>query len=203
MSRKNANKQSREEADVTQVADEQTPAAVEAEEQSGTATDCDTCEEEVASLGSELEQLRGELAAANDRYLRTLAEFDNFRRRTRQEQAVTRVRAREETVMQLLPVLDDLQRLLEQDLAKLTMEALLSGAKMATEKFGQLLEGMQVKPFVSQGEEFNPELHDALTTMCDPNQEDGIIIAEHLKGYKSGDTVIRHAQVVVNRREEN
>ena len=115
---------------------------------------------------------------------------------------MTRSRARDETLTQLLPVLDDLQRLLEQDPTKLTADTLLSGVRLATEKFQRLLEGMQVVPFVSQGQAFDPDLHDALTTMCDPEQDDGLVLAEHLKGYKSGEQVIRHAQVVVNRREE-
>lgn len=148
----------------------------------------------------ELVKLRQELLAFNDRWLRKVAEFDNFRRRTAREGAELAARAVERAASALLPALDDLERIQAQPVEGPSAEAIAKAVGMVADKFRGGLESLGVQAFESVGQPFDPERHDALTTQSLDDREDGEVLEEFLKGYRVGDRVMRHAQVIVNRR---
>jgi hypothetical protein len=82
---------------------------------------------------------------------------------------------------------------------KLSLESLLNGLRMVSDKLVRSLEQLGVTHFPTVGQAFDPEKHDALTTANNPAQADDTVLLEHLKGYCMGERVIRHAQVVVNK----
>ncbi|MCB9474864.1 MAG: nucleotide exchange factor GrpE [Candidatus Delongbacteria bacterium] len=161
----------------------------------------DPAPESGAAMQTELEELRRTVAELNDRHLRCLAEFDNFRRRSQGERGRWHREAQEDVLLSLLPVRDDLERMLNQPVESLGLESLLDGLRLVSGKLVRGLEQYGLNAFDSVGQTFDPELHDALTTVCVPDKADDEIIMEHLRGYRMGDRVIRHAQVVVNKLE--
>jgi len=140
------------------------------------------------------------VAALNDRWLRKVAEFDNFRRRTGREMAEVGERAVERAALALLPALDDLERILAQPADGPAAEALAKGVGMVADKFRAGLAGLGVAAFESVGQPFDPERHDALTTQAVEDRDENEVLEEFLRGYRLGERVIRHAQVIVNRR---
>jgi molecular chaperone GrpE len=152
----------------------------------------------IAIAGAELSALRQALAAAEERILRLRAEFDNYRRRSLHDSQRQREHAVDRVVLALLPALDDLERVGQSSGAD--VESLRRGLELVLLKFAAQLEQVDVRAFVSKGEHFNPELHEALTVAEDPAQEDGLVLEEHVRGWQRGGTVIRHAKVVVNKR---
>jgi molecular chaperone GrpE len=156
--------------------------------------------EALAAERQQAEQLRLEIAQLNERWLRKVAEFENYRRRTARESAELAERAAERVARALLPALDDLERLLDQPLDGISTDILAKGVSMVADKFRGGLDTIGVQPFPSVGQPFDPERHDALTTREEPGREEGEVLEEFLKGYRIGERVMRHAQVIVNRR---
>ena len=153
--------------------------------------------DEAAKLREELEKVKAESARNYDRWLRALAELDNYRKRVaRQMEALVRT-ATEDLVGQLLPVLDDLERAL--DHAPEGGEVFVDGVRIIYEKFRKILEGQGLEPIGDVGEEFDPEYHEALMQADDPEHPPGTVSKVVQRGYKMGDKVIRHAKVVVSR----
>jgi len=148
------------------------------------------------------EDLQGELSEERDRRLRLMAEYDNFRRRSAKEITELRERVTESAVLNLLPALDDLERVLANTKDDADTPTLLKGVGLVAEKFRSQPAQMGVKPFESKGQLFDPERHEALTTLSMENLEDDTIVDELTRGYLRGDNVIRHAQVVVNKRQD-
>ncbi len=146
------------------------------------------------------QHLQQELELLNDRHLRVLADYNNFKRRTGRELAETRRRGMEHSVLRLLPVLDDLERLLDQDHEKMDLETLLAGMRLLAEKFRAELGTLGIQAFDSVDRDFDPEQHEALSTLSDPEKEDGVVLQEFLRGYRLADRVLRHSQVIVNKK---
>jgi molecular chaperone GrpE len=156
-------------------------------------TEADLLREEVAALTRELEDLR-------DRHLRLAAEFDNFRKRTSRERAQETDRAQAELVKDLLESLDDLSRVSQQDARAESAEAILQGVQLVERKLRQTLERSGLRPIDAVGQPFDPELHEALTTVVttDP-EEDGLVAQELGKGYLFRDALLRPALVEVKK----
>jgi molecular chaperone GrpE len=155
--------------------------------------------EEVATE-NEMEKLQAELAEQKDKYLRLFAEFDNFKRRTAKERIELIQTAGKEVIASLLDVLDDFER------AEKTMEsvqdtaAVKEGVQLVFGKLRSTLEQKGLKPMNSVGEEFNPDLHEAITEIPAPAPElQGKVIDQVQKGYYLGDKIIRFAKVVVGK----
>lgn len=155
--------------------------------------------EEVATE-NEMEKLQAELAEQKDKYLRLFAEFDNFKRRTAKERIELIQTAGKEVIASLLDVLDDFER------AEKTMEsvqdtaAVKEGVQLVFAKLRSTLEQKGLKPMNSVGEEFNPDLHEAITEIPAPAPElQGKVIDQVQKGYYLGDKIIRFAKVVVGK----
>jgi molecular chaperone GrpE len=147
----------------------------------------------------EIQRLKLELDEYKDLFLRKAAEFENFKKRKQGEFAALINSAEESLIAELLPVLDDLQRLLQhtQD-EQWNREAFLRGSQLIHDKLTDLLTSRGLRPIEAVGTPFNPELHEALLQQSEGGVEPGMVLQEHLRGYRLGDKVLRHTQVVVS-----
>ena len=146
----------------------------------------------------ELDALRGELDVLQDRYLRTRAEFDNFRRRKAQELQNAWGRAQAELVESFLEALDDLQRVGTWDASSTDLAALIEGVDLVERKFKQALERAGVEALDPVGELFDPNFMEAMITveLGDDGQEDHVAQVFQ-KGYLLKGTLVRPARVGV------
>lgn len=139
-------------------------------------------------------------AESESRYLRLRAEYDNHIKRTTREKNELMTYAGGHMIRKILPILDDLRRTIEH--AKETEskrdDPVLRGVELIIDKFTKLLEAEGVETIGSVGQEFNPDLHEALMSRSSKEYPKGIIIEEYEPGYKYRDKVIRHAKVVVS-----
>jgi len=147
-----------------------------------------------SKIQSDLKKIKEENARIKEQLLRKAAEFDNYKKRTERELFHRVQNATEHLIIELLPVLDDLERSIanSEDLSSLR-----EGIELIYKKLILLLEKEGLKSLVSVGTEFDPEKHDALMQIENEQIKSGIIIEEHQKGYILNDKVIRHAQVIV------
>ncbi len=143
------------------------------------------------SLRTELEAKKKELAELNDKYLRMAAEYDNFRRRSREEKEATYENALSDTVAQLLPIVDNLERAAMYDDGEKVKEGLVMIAKSVSAAFSAL----GVEEIGKSGEEFDPNLHSAVMHIEDDSFGEGEIVEVFQKGYKKGKHIIRFATV--------
>lgn len=150
---------------------------------------------ELEEVQTELEKTKKELAALKDQYLRTRAEYDNFRKRTEREKAAIYGDGTSDAIKGMLPVADNLERALAQK--ECTVEDLMKGVEMVQNQFLEALKKLGVTPMGNVGDEFNPELHNAVSHIEDENLEINVISAVFQKGYMLGDKVVRHAMVQV------
>lgn len=142
--------------------------------------------------------LKEELALANDKYLRLYAEFDNFRRRTTKERIELLQTAGKETIVALLPVLDDFERAERAMETSTDVNAVKEGVALIQSKLNNILTQKGLKPMQSIGQAFDPELHEAITNIPAPTDDmKGKVIDEMEKGYYLNDNVIRFAKVIV------
>ena len=127
------------------------------------------------------------------------ADFYNFRQRTIKERQETRKRSQEEVIIAILPVLDNLDRALEAANSE-DAKSILKGVEMVQRQFVNTLENLGVSIIKTEGENFDPALHDASgTEKVDDPGLDGKIITERLKGYQTQERVLRPAQVTVGK----
>ena len=158
---------------------------------------------EAEVLLAELEEARIEIAELNDRHLRLAAEFDNFRRRTRQEQLKLRALAQADIARSVLPTLDDLARWRDIPNESTSVEALDQGLDLILRNLAKALEEHGVQQFEAENAVFDPELHQALmTTEALHAEEDETISRVFVEGYSLGDLLVRPAQVEVRRWQE-
>ncbi len=150
---------------------------------------------ELEEVQAELEKTRQELAALKDQYLRTRAEYDNFRKRTEREKAAIYGDGTSDAIKGMLPVADNLERALAQK--ECSVEDLMKGVEMVQTQFLDSLKKLGVTPMGNVGDEFNPEIHNAVSHIDDENLEINVISAVFQKGYMLGDKVVRHAMVQV------
>ena len=138
--------------------------------------------------------LRDELKAERDRYLRLAAEYDNYRKRNAKERETVYGDARIDTITRLLPVYDNLERALKMECAD---EAFYKGVEMTMTQLTEILESMDVSQIPTVGEPFDPNRHNAVMAIENPELGEKIIAEEYQKGFMLGDRVIRHSTVVV------
>lgn len=156
-------------------------------------------ENEVAKLQAELDAANEALAKEKKEYLFLMAEFDNFRKRTIKEKSDLIRNGAAKALEALLPIVDDFERGLEANKTAENAEAIKQGMELIYNKLIKYLEQQGVKPIPSTGEDFNPDLHEAIAMVpaADESQK-GKIIDTPTKGYTlNGETVLRHAKVVV------
>lgn len=150
---------------------------------------------ELEAMQAKVEKLEQELQMLRDQHLRTLAEYDNFRKRTDREKAGIYNDAVIATVAAVLPVADNMDRALEQK--DCSAEDLRRGVEMVCKQLEESLKKLGVQEMAGVGEEFNPDLHNAVSHIEDENLEENVISAVFQKGYLLGDKVVRHAMVQV------
>ena len=150
---------------------------------------------ELEEVQAELEKTQKELAALKDQYLRTRAEYDNFRKRTEREKAAIYGDGTSAAIKGMLPVADNLERALAQK--DCSVEDLMKGVEMVQTQFLDSLKKLGVTPMGNVGDEFNPEIHNAVSHIEDENLEINVISAVFQKGYMLGDKVVRRAMVQV------
>lgn len=147
---------------------------------------------------TELDKANKKIAELEDKYLRQVAEFDNFRRRVMKEKAELILNGGEKVLTSLLPVVDDLERA-QQHMANATdVKALKEGIDLIIDKFNKLLKSQGVKEIETKGKDFDVNYHEAITMIPSENDEQkGKIVDCVSKGYTLNDKVIRYAKVVV------
>ena len=129
-----------------------------------------------------------------DQYLRLLAEYDNYRKRSQKEKENAWATAKAETIKELLPVYDNLERALKQETCD---EAYAKGVQMTMTQLKTVLEKLGVEEIPAQGQPFDPNLHNAVMHMEDEAFGENIVAEVFQAGFKLGEKVIRHALVKV------
>lgn len=169
------------------------------------ATEAETVKEEAAPKAEKtdkkkVKKLEEELAAANakaeelnERYVRMLAEYDNFRKRTAKEREGIYADAYMDALTSILPVLDNLERAEGCEDA----EALKKGLELTLKSFRDTLEKMGVKEIEAMGASFDPNVHNAVMHVEDAAYGENEIVEVLMKGYQKGDKVIRYSMVKV------
>lgn len=147
---------------------------------------------------SPIEKLEADLAEQKDKYVRLLAEFDNFKRRTAKENMEIRQTAGKDIVSSLLDVLDDADRAENQLSKDDNLERIKEGIELVFNKLRKSLIAKGLKEMESIHTDFDPELHEAITQIPAPTEDlQGKVLDQVKKGYYLNDKLIRHAQVVV------
>ncbi|MCA4776225.1 nucleotide exchange factor GrpE [Empedobacter stercoris] len=154
--------------------------------------------QEETSGKSELEIIKEQLAKEKDQYLRLFAEFDNYKKRTSRERMDIFKTANKEVITSLLPVLDDFGRALTQ-IEKSGDDSLHQGVELINNKLVETLRGKGLKEMETKaGDDFNTDLHEAITQIPAPTEElKGKIVDIVETGYLLNDVVVRYAKVVV------
>ena len=152
------------------------------------------------SEDTEVEKLQEEVAALKDKYLRLVADFDNLRKRTAKERLELIQTAGKDVIISLLEVLDDCDRAEKQLQQDSDPERLKQGIQLVFLKFRNTLQAKGVKSMNATGQEFNADLHEAITEIPAPNESlVGKVVDEVEKGYYLNDKIIRFAKVVVGK----
>ena len=153
----------------------------------------ETVSAEMKELKEKLEKAEAERVATNDKYLRMMAEYDNYRKRSTKEKENAYADAYIDAIGAILPVIDNLERAL----AYSEGETLTEGVKMTLKQFEDAMQRIGVSAYGVRGEEFDPKIHNAIMQTEDPELGENQIAAVLQKGYCKGEKVIRHAMVTV------
>lgn len=155
-------------------------------------------ETEAAPL-SELDQLKADLADQKDKYLRLMAEFENFKRRTAKERVDLIQTAGKDVIVSLLDVLDDCDRAEKQLTTSDDIALQKEGIQLVFNKIRSTMQAKGLVAMESVQKEFNVELHEAITEIPVPDDMKGKVVDEVTKGYFLNDKIIRFAKVVVGK----
>ena len=149
---------------------------------------------------SGLEKLKAELEDQKDKFVRKVAEFENFRRRSAKERVELIQTAGKEVITDLLDVLDDCDRAQKQIEKSEDNKEIKDGVLLVFNKLRNILSAKGLRPMQTFHEEFNPDLHEAITEIPAPTEKlKGKILDEIVKGYYLNDKIIRHAKVVIGK----
>ena len=147
-----------------------------------------------------IDELTADLNQAKDKYLRLYAEFENYKKRTIKERIDLMNTAAQGTLSSLLPVLDDFDRAKKSADDESTEEVFSEGVNLVYNKLHTVIQVKGLKVMETNGEDFNPEFHEAITEIPAPTKNlKGKIIDTIEKGYLLNDKIIRHAKVVVGK----
>lgn len=148
---------------------------------------------EIAELKEMVLAKEKEIAELNDKYLRLYAEYDNFRRRSAKEKEATYFDAKSDTVKNILPILDNMERAC----AFTEADKILEGVNLILKSFNENLAKMDVKEIEALGKTFDPAVHYAVMHVDDESYGESEVVEVLQKGYICGDKVIRYAMVKV------
>ncbi|MDD2871818.1 MAG: nucleotide exchange factor GrpE [Candidatus Gracilibacteria bacterium] len=141
------------------------------------------------------EELSTEEEGYKDKLLRTMADYENFKKRVERDKQDMIFFLKSDIFKKILPRLDDLERIIKNTPLEMQNGVLFEGILSLETKFKKDIDSMGVKSFESKGSQVDPDKHDVMTTV--PGQKEGIVFDEFEKGYMLGDRVLRHAKVVV------
>ena len=144
---------------------------------------------------TKLKKVENELKEIKDKNVRLLAEFDNYRRRIIEERHNNEKYDGNQIFKNILPILDDIDRVLL--LKNIKEQSVIDGINLIKNKFVNILNEHGVKTYDSVGENFNPDLHEAIM-MKKSKKKTNVILEEYEKGYMHHDRVIRHSKVIVS-----
>ena len=147
------------------------------------------------ALEDEVVRLHDELAAERERSLRLLAEFDNYRRRTNEERVSAEEAGKREILLALLDVMDDFDRALLH--VGTAPDAVADGLKLIRQRLSDVLHSNGVTPFDSEGQPFDPTIHEAMTVIDGDGDKSGTVYAEARRGYFMNGKLLRPALVAV------
>lgn len=154
--------------------------------------------EKELSVEEQLEAAKKEIEELNDKLLRKIAEFDNYRKRTLKEKTELILNGGEKTIVAILPVIDDMERALKNMQNADNVAAVLEGVELIYKKFMDILSKQGVSVIETKDADFDVDVHEAIAQLPAPVEElKGKVMDCTLTGYKLNDKVIRHAQVVV------
>ena len=157
----------------------------------------------VEELSRELEQKTGEAAAANEKYLRTYADFENYRKRMQRDLADFRKYANEQFALELLTVVDHLGLALKHaGESEGTAKGMQQGVEIVYKQLRDVLEKFGVKQFASEGAPFDPARHDAMMQVVTDEVPENTVVHVMQDGYLYHEKVLRHAKVGVSKRPD-
>ena len=180
-----------EEKDINNI-DEKVEEKVE-EVKEETKKDKKCSKKEVEALKKELETLKADLSEQNDKYLRIVAEYDNYRKRVQKEKEGIYGDAYIDAVKEILPILDNMERAV----AFADSGNLAEGVTMTLNMFKDIFAKMGVEEIPSENVEFDPNVHNAVMHIEDEAFGENMVAETFSKGYKKGDKIIRYAMVKV------
>ncbi|OFX17371.1 MAG: nucleotide exchange factor GrpE [Armatimonadetes bacterium RBG_16_58_9] len=152
---------------------------------------------EIAAMQRELEQIKSDAEESHDRYLRALADFDNFRKRQREETERRAQLAREELILKLLPIMDNFERALAAAEEQHSYDSLVEGVSLTLRQMNEMLSREGVEPIEAVGGEFDPRLHEAMVRMETDDYPENTVVDELEKGYMLNGKVLRPSRVRV------
>ena len=155
----------------------------------------DKKKEELSPDTKKIEELSEQLKAANDKYLRLMAEFDNFKRRSAKEYERMMEMANEKLIKDITEVRENFERAFKSNAEG---EKFLEGMKLIFSKFNTILQKHGLEVYTEVGQKFDPELHDALMRTPHEKIDEGHIVEVHERGYKLKGNIIKHAKVIVS-----
>ena len=161
-------------------------------------TETETSTEAEVEEADEISKLQSQIAILNDKYLRSVAEFDNYRKRTLKERAELILNGGEKVITAILPVVDDMERAIDNGTKTDDPQVLREGMELIYHKLMKVLESQGVSIIKTEEEDFDTDVHEAVAMV--PGMGDdkkGKVIDCLQKGYKLNDKVIRHAKVAV------
>lgn len=154
--------------------------------------------EKELTIEEQLDAAKKEIEELNDKLLRKIAEFDNYRKRTLKEKTELILNGGEKTIVSILPVIDDMERALKNMKNADDVAAVLEGVELIYKKFMDILGKQGVSVIETKDADFDVDIHEAIAQLPAPTEElKGKVMDCTLTGYKLNDKVIRHAQVVV------
>ncbi|WP_437833963.1 nucleotide exchange factor GrpE [Sorangium sp. So ce1153] len=156
-------------------------------------------EQRAATPEDKLGEVQAEAARMREQLLRTAADFDNFRKRSRREVEEAQRRGRESILKDLLPVFDNLERAASHAESAPDVKSVAEGVRIVAKQFVDTLERMGIKRIAAVGKPFDPSVHEAIQQIESTEHPAGVVIAEVQPGYMLGDYLIRAAMVVVSK----
>ena len=151
-------------------------------------------EKKKSKKDAQIEALQTELEAKNDQFMRTVAEFANFKDRTEREKASIAEITKAGLIKQLLPILDNIDRVASYEAGSAEY---IKGIEMIVKQFEAITANLNIEEIAKEGDVFDPNFHEAVMHVEDENFGENVVVQVLQKGYKIGNTVIRAAMVKV------
>lgn len=153
---------------------------------------------EAAPVKTKEDELEEKLKEQADKYLRLRAEYDNYQKRTQKEKEARYTDALIDVAAEILPIGDNLERALQAEVQSEEAQKFKEGVEMVFKQFNEVLSKLNVKPIQAVGEQFDPNLHNAVMHIEDEAIDDNTVVEEFMKGYIHNDCrVVRHSMVKV------